>query len=258
MGKERTLRILRRRALLVTAAAVAAFTATAPAALAEDPAYNGSSLWLRYERGQRCGASRAVPGRDLGRDRRERRSHQGVPAHGRPEDGGGRDRGARRIDARGGARGAVRGLGGLLDQAVPVRSSTPGASPTVRSSWARGQLADRRPRYLTAAWPRVGPEGYVIRSIQRGRDVHGDRRQQELGALYGDLRVPAAVCRRSSRSRPGDRRPRRRSSTGTSTTGTRNACTPATTRRGPAASTARTARCSTSPPPAPAPLATCR
>ena len=213
----------------------------APAsAAAQEDTYNGSQLWLRYvpvTDAERYRASRRQRGR------RERRGEPGLPPHPHPRRGGGRDGTARPIEPRGGPRGAdARPLRAARDGGSGGR----GAGATAPSSSARA----RAPPRCAAAIPAsdlIASEGYVIRTVGSRTIIAG---RTELGALYGTfaflrLHPDGAADHGAER-----RRPRRRSSAVTSTTGTRNGCTPATTRRGPAASTARTAPSSTSPPPA--------
>ena len=128
----------------------------------------------------------------------------------------------------------VRGLGGLLGQAVPVRSARAGRRPRRRGRGGHARELRDRARALSAARPGRGRRRGLPDplAVERDAALHGDRRQQRPRRALRDVRVPAAACRRRSRSAGSTSRPRRRSSTATSTTGTRSACTPATTRPG--------------------------
>ena len=173
-------------ALLVACAIAAALIASAPPASAasSEDSYSGSDLWLHY-----------VPVRDPDRYRDhattvivENADRNKVYRHTQDlhmEPGSTEKLVETSLEA---ARDElVRGLGGLLDRAVPVRTS-PGAavpdgavvvgtrdsSTVVRQHVSAGDLAA------------IGDEGYLIRSVSRGSSgftvIAGGT---EVGALYG-------------------------------------------------------------------------
>ena len=77
------------------------------------------------------------------------------------------------------------------------------------------QFAGRRAVPARArTWPRVGDEGYVIRSVSDGQDVHGHRRQHRRRRAVRHLRLPPADPDRRSRSTDLNIHARRRSRTG--------------------------------------------
>ncbi|MEU8328770.1 alpha-glucuronidase family glycosyl hydrolase [Micromonospora sp. NPDC048839] len=182
-----------RRVLIVlgTALATVAATlavATTPATAAESPDdYSGSDLWLRYvpvsdakllRDYRRTATSIVVENADATRVHRHTTDLAMAP--GSTEKLAETTLGAARDEL-------VRGLGGLLDRAIPVTEvsgdrvpdgavvvGTPASSPLVRRLIPARDLAG------------VGDEGYLVRSLSRGRDrftvIAGNT---DLGALYG-------------------------------------------------------------------------
>ncbi|MEU7587360.1 alpha-glucuronidase family glycosyl hydrolase [Micromonospora sp. NPDC049230] len=182
-----------RRVLIVlgTALATVAATlavATTPATAAESPAdYGGSDLWLRYvpvsdakllRDYRRTATSIVVENADATRVHRHTADLAMAP--GSTEKLAETTLGAARDEL-------VRGLGGLLDRAAAVTTvsgdrvpdgavvvGTPTSSPLVRRLIPARDLAG------------VGDEGYLVRSLSRGRDrftvIAGNT---DLGALYG-------------------------------------------------------------------------
>ncbi|GAA2184660.1 alpha-glucuronidase family glycosyl hydrolase [Micromonospora lupini] len=182
-----------RRVLIVlgTALATVAATlavATTPATAAESPDdYGGSDLWLRYvpvsdakllRDYRRTVTTIVVENADANRVHRHTTDLAMAP--GSAEKLAESTLGAARDEL-------VRGLGGLLDRATPVTAvsgdripdgavvvGTPASSPLVRRLVSTRDL------------DRVGDEGYLVRSLSRGKDrftvVAGNT---DLGALYG-------------------------------------------------------------------------
>ena len=179
MGWERT---------LTAFVAAAAFIGLAPAAAsAADDTYNGSQMWLRYTPvtdasllAQYRAAATGVVVENADANKVYRQT-----ANLKMETGASEKLVESSLEA---ARDElVRGLGGLLDQTVPVRTAdsvpdgsvivgTRTSSALVRAALSESDLAG------------AGPEGYVIRSVGKSTVIAGN---SELGALYGTLRVPA-------------------------------------------------------------------
>ncbi|MEU7799058.1 alpha-glucuronidase family glycosyl hydrolase [Micromonospora arborensis] len=182
-----------RRSLIVlgTALTMVAATltvATTPVAAAQSPDdYSGSDLWLRYVpvsdakllRDYRRTAT-AIVVENADADKVHRHTADLALAPGSTEKLAETTLGAARDEL-------VRGLGGLLGQATPVTAvnggripdgsvvvGTPASSPLVRHAVSTRELAQ------------VGDEGYLVRSVSRGRDrftvIAGN---SDLGALYG-------------------------------------------------------------------------
>ncbi len=175
MGWERT---------LTAFVAAAAFIGVAPTvAGAADDTYNGSQMWLRYtpvtDASLLAQYRAAVTGVVV-----ENTDANKVPrqtANLRMETGATEKLVESSLEA---ARDElVRGLSGLLDQPVPVRTpdSVPDGSVIVgtraSSELVRAALTESD---LAAA----GPEGYVIRSVGRNTVIAGNT---DLGALYGSF-----------------------------------------------------------------------
>src|SRR4051812_447045 len=174
MGRERTL-----TAVVMTAALIGAAPAVSSAA---DDTYNGSQMWLRY-----------TPVTDASLLASYRAAATGVVVENaeagqvyrqttglRMETGATEKLVGSSLEA---ARDElVRGLSGLLDQPVPVRTdSVPDGSVIVgtraSSALVRAALSESD---LAAA----GTEGYVIRSVGRNTIIAGNT---DLGALYGSF-----------------------------------------------------------------------
>ncbi|MFG1869306.1 alpha-glucuronidase family glycosyl hydrolase [Micromonospora arborensis] len=184
-------RLRRNLIVLGTALATVAATlavATTPVAAAQSPDdYNGSDLWLRYVpvsdakllRDYRRTAT-AIVVENADADKVHRHTADLAMAPGSTEKLAETTLGAARDEL-------VRGLGGLLGQATPVTAvnggripdgsvvvGTPASSPVVRHAVSTRELAQ------------VGDEGYLVRSVSRGKDrftvIAGN---SDLGALYG-------------------------------------------------------------------------
>ncbi|MGC4747357.1 alpha-glucuronidase family glycosyl hydrolase [Micromonospora sp. DT201] len=182
-----------RRTLIVlgTALATVAATltvATTPVAAAQSPDdYSGSDLWLRYVpvsdakllRDYRRTAT-AIVVENADADQVHRHTPDLAMAPGSTEKLAETTLGAARDEL-------VRGLSGLLGQSAPVTTKigdkipdgsvvvgTPASSPLVRHAISTRDLAA------------VGDEGYLVRSLSRGKDrftvIAGNT---DLGALYG-------------------------------------------------------------------------
>jgi len=179
-------RVLRRVAAWVIVAALVALAASAPATAADD-SYSGSDMWLHY-----------VPVSDWERRHEYRRLVSTVIVENagrhkvyrhtddlRMEPGSSEQLVQTSLEA---ARDElVRGLGGLLDRPVPVKTRAGNTIPdgavivgTRDSSKAVRQHVSAR------ALASVGDEGYVIRSLRRGhRRFTVIAGNTEVGALYG-------------------------------------------------------------------------
>ena len=171
-----------RVAVCAIAAALIASAAPAPAAAAED-SYSGSDLWLHYapaSDSQRLREYRrqvsAIVVENAGRNKVHRHTDDLQMEPGSTEQLAETSLEAARNEL-------VRGLGGLLDRPVPVRTN-PGDGAVIVGT---GDSSQAVKRYVSAhALASAGDEGYVIRSVRSG-----DRRftviagKTEVGALYG-------------------------------------------------------------------------
>jgi alpha-glucuronidase len=170
--------------MLVAVSAAVALAGVAPAgSRAADDTYSGSSLWLRY-----------VPVSDAGRLAQYRDAVTGVIV-----ENAGRTKVYRQTAGLQMQAGAteklvdttleaardelLRGLGGLLDQAVPERTAAPDAVPDGSVVVGTRESSPIVARYLSAAeLASAGDEGYVIRTLGRLTVIAGNT---DLGALYG-------------------------------------------------------------------------
>ena len=170
----------------------------APAAAQED-LYNGSQLWLRYvpvsdadlrERYRR--AATAIVVENAGANKVHRHTADLSMAPGSTEKLVQTSLEAARDEL-------VRGLGGLLDQPVPVTDAIRDGAVVVGTRESSATVREHIPGADLAA---VGDEGYVIR-VGRGRDR--DRRQDRGRRPLRHVRLPAAHADAEADRRPGHR-----------------------------------------------------
>ena len=170
--------------LLVLLAGLLPVIPVAAAPPPDDDAYDGSSMWLRYPRVSDPGLLRqyrqsisAIVVENADRDKVHRHTPDLRMAPGSAERLVETTLGAARDEL-------VRGLGGLLGRDVPMRTGTVPDGAVVVGTRASSKIVRQYvPARELAA---VGDEGYLIRTVSRGRhDVTVIAGNTDLGALYG-------------------------------------------------------------------------